>query len=375
MDNSIFQINGESNSAQPKKGSKNDVDSVIEQKVSNAIKRIYSKYKNKIRLDIDSIQAEVAEIKKFREDCLVDKTGQPSVKSKVNSLNQQIENVYANAQEKYNEIISLHSELLEGNSTTDSIEDTIKELVTSAETKVEEIGEKKKDIELFHEKIFGKDLTSKTPIDGYKQKFDSELKKVNDFLKGQQEKYNAQFEQIKSLLPGATSIGLAKAFEEQKRSYSKSINRWSGVFVGTMLVMIAFGIIYIIEISGISDLNVTKAFISIINKLPFFVPTVWLAVFSSKQLSQNRRLQQEYAFKETFAKSYDGQKTQLEKLDLDDEEANNILKQLLEKLVLITSHNPSDTLESEKHTEKGPFGKSIEDILQKRTRKEANTAD
>lgn len=283
--------------------------------------------------------------------------------------------MYANAQEKYNEIISLHSELLEGNSTTDSIEDTIKELVTSAETKVEEIGEKKKDIELFHEKIFGKDLTSKTPIDGYKQKFDSELKKVNDFLKGQQEKYNAQFEQIKSLLPGATSIGLAKAFEEQKRSYSKSINRWSGVFVGTMLVMIAFGIIYIIEISGISDLNVTKAFISIINKLPFFVPTVWLAVFSSKQLSQNRRLQQEYAFKETFAKSYDGQKTQLEKLDLDDEEANNILKQLLEKLVLITSHNPSDTLESEKHTEKGPFGKSIEDILQKRTRKEANTAD
>jgi hypothetical protein len=171
---------------------------------------------------------------------------------------------------------------------------------------------------------------------------------------------------LKSLLPGATSIGLAKAFEDQKKSYTTSIVIWSLIFVFTMLGMLGFGIYYIVEISKIADLDVSKAFIAILNKLPFFVPTVWLAIFASKQQSQNKRLQQEYAFKETFAKSYDGQKTQLEKLNLEEDEENEILKQLLANLVDITSHNPSATLESEKHNEKTPLTQAFDRFLPKK---------
>lgn len=337
-----------------------------------AFKKLFNHYKDDVKKEIEEIQEHINAIEKFRVDYLDGSNDKQSIKARIDTLNTQIVTNVTDAKTKHAEIIKLYDELFKGTSTTDSIEDTINELVSESEKKVESIDAKRKEIEEFHEKIFGKEANPKSTIDGFKQKFDNELKRINDFLKNQQEKYSAQFEQIQSLLPGATSIGLAKAFEEQKKSYSKSILVWSSVFVLTMLGMISFGIYYIVEISKITDLDVSKAFIAIVNKLPFFVPTVWLAIYASKQQSQNRRLQQEYAFKETFAKSYDGQKTQLEKLDITDEEANQILKQLLENLVNITSHNPSDTLESEKHNEKVPLIQGLNKVI---SRKKTNNSE
>lgn len=331
-----------------------------------AFKKLFNKFKEEVKNEFEKIQADMTAIENFKEEYLDGKGDKESVKARIDLFNGQIVTKFAEVKSKHEDIVKFHDELFEGTSTTDSIEDTINDLVTTSEKKVEEIGTKKKEIESFHEKVFGKDSDPKITVDGYKQKFDTELNRVTEFLKIQQGKYDTQFEQIKSLLPGATSIGLATAFEEQKKSYRNSIIIWSVVFVLTMLGMISFGIYYIVEISKIADLDVSKALIALVNKLPFFVPTVWLAIYASKQQSQNKRLQQEYAFKETFAKSYDGQKTQLEKLDIADEEANQVLKQLLENLVNITSHNPSDTLESEKHNEKVPLVQALDKLVPKK---------
>lgn len=335
-----------------------------------AFKKLFNKYKEEVKSEFERIQADINAIEKFRVEYLDGTDEKQSIKARIDLFNGQIGSKFIEAKTKHEEIVKLYDELFKGTSTTDSIEVTINDLVESSEKKVEAIESKKKEIEDFYEKVFGKESNPKSTIEGYKQKFDNEIKRINEFFKAQQEKYNTQFEQIQSLLPGATSIGLAKAFEDQKKSYGNSIIVWSFVFVFTMLGMISFGIYYIVEISKITDLDVSKALIAIINKLPFFVPTVWLAIYASKQQSQNKRLQQEYAFKETFAKSYDGQKTQLEKLDITDEEANQILKNLLENLVNITSHNPSNTLESEKHNEKVPLVQGLENLLSKKSKPE-----
>lgn len=331
-----------------------------------AFKKLFSKYKEEVKQDFERISSDINSIEKFKIEYIDGTDNNQSVKSKIDSFNIQIASKHADIKLKHEQILKLYTELFEGTSTTDSIEDTINELVTKSEEKVEAIETKKKEIETFYEAVFGKDNGPKSRAEGYKQKFETELTRVTDFLETQQNKFTTQFEQIQSLLPGATSIGLASAFEEQKKSYGNSIVIWSSIFVVTMLGMISFGLYYIIEISKMTELDVSKALIAIVNKLPFFIPTVWLAIYASKQQSQNKRLQQEYAFKETFAKSYDGQKTQLEKLDITDEDANQILKNLLENLVKITSHNPSDTLESDKHNERLPMVQGLDKMFPKK---------
>jgi hypothetical protein len=54
---------------------------------------------------------------------------------------------------------------------------------------------------------------------------------------------------------------------------------------------------------------------AILNKLPIYLPVVWLAYYSSKRRGEAQRLKQEYAHKESLAKSYMGYKDQLEELD------------------------------------------------------------
>ena len=47
------------------------------------------------------------------------------------------------------------------------------------------------------------------------------------------------------------------------------------------------------------------------NKLPLYLPVIWLAFFATTRRSESQRLQQEYAHKESLAKSYNNYKQQI----------------------------------------------------------------
>ena len=69
---------------------------------------------------------------------------------------------------------------------------------------------------------------------------------------------------------------------------------------------------------------------SLVYKLPFYGPILWLALFASKRRSEFHRLQQEYAHKEALAKSYQSYKKQIEELNTEDQE---MLKHLILKSI------------------------------------------
>src|SRR5262249_30401109 len=100
----------------------------------------------------------------------------------------------------------------------------------------------------------------------------------------------------------------------------------------------------------------------LLKKVPFFFPTIWLGYFSSKRLSQNKRLQQEYAYKETNAKSFEGLKRQIEILNLDDAIQKELLGKLLTNVVMATGDNPSKTLEHKSHDEKSPLSEYLDKV-------------
>lgn len=188
-------------------------------------------------------------------------------------------------------------------------------------------------------------------------------KAITDFLADQEIKFEAQYTEIKGLLPDATSAGLAAAYQKQKESYTNPIRLWSFVFFATISIMSSLGL-YIIykhfqspKIDTIND-----ALISLLKDLPFFIPTIWLAAFASKQQSQNKRLKQEYAFKETNAKSFHGHKEQIERLMKDGGE-KELLSALVAQLVVITAQNPSSTLDNKSHEDSSPLLKVIEKYL------------
>ncbi|HAL82657.1 MAG TPA: hypothetical protein DCO83_10800 [Mucilaginibacter sp.] len=199
------------------------------------------------------------------------------------------------------------------------------------------------------------------PINGYLQDTEELKNKIATFLSEQATKFSTQFDEIKSLLPDATSAGLAAAYQKQKDSYTKPIQLWSIVFFATIFIMTSLGgyIIYRhFQSTKIDTLN--DALISLLKDLPFFIPTIWLAAFASKQQSQYKRLKQEYAFKETNAKSFHGHKEQIERLMKEGGADKELLSALVAQLVVITAQNPSNTLDNKSHEDSPPIFKLVE---------------
>jgi hypothetical protein len=217
------------------------------------------------------------------------------------------------------------------------------------------------EIETTHEKIFGKKDSEGKQTKGYLQETEDLKNQISIFLAEQQTKFLTQFKEIESLLPGATSAGLAEAYQKQKMSYKNPIQLWSVIFMIAIAAMTGLSIYLIYQqFQSTQQLTLDGAFISLLKDLPFFIPTIWLAAYASKQQSQYKRLQQEYAFKETNAKSFHGHKMQIEQLMKDADTDKDLLSQLVAQLVIITAYNPSDTLDNKTHEDSPPILKLVE---------------
>ncbi len=245
---------------------------------------------------------------------------------------------------------------------------TAKESLTTKVSEFDALNEGSKaiqqEIEVTHEKISGKQEAGGNYVGGYLQDTEELKNRIAAFLSEQQTKFSAQFDEIKSLLPDATSAGLAAAYQQQKESYRKPILLWSTIFFATISIMTGLGIFILWNHFKYSpDNSLNGALISLLKDLPFFIPTIWLAAFASKQQSQYKRLQQEYAFKETNAKSFHGHKEQIERLMKDNGADKELLSQLVAQLVMITAQNPSNTLDNKAHEDSGPLIKFFEKYL------------
>lgn len=259
------------------------------------------------------------------------------------------------------EITSLKSEL---NDITELYNDFVKKPSTAVLSKAEklnetfekvneyssEISEIETKVQEFDTKVFGKTAEDKESL-----KF-----KLND-LKNQHEELHGEWEgnfetlstKIESLLPGATSAGLAKSYHDQKESYKMPNIIWSIVFIGTMIGMVWYAVTTMKDSETVGG-----ALMHILARIPFFVPAIWLALFASKQQSQNRRLEQEYAHKESLAKSYEGYKREIAKLP-ESSEKNEIMEKLVASLIEASSYNPSETLEKKSHNDSPPLISSL----------------
>lgn len=266
-------------------------------------------------------------------------------------------------------IDELYDELLVGTEDEDSKKSKFESLVAVAEEEAEKAKASVskaaglvQGLEKFYDKSLGTAEDDGTRKGGYSADLSDLKGRLVEFEKQQKIKYDALNLQIESLLPGATSAGLASAYREMKDSFEKPIRFASGAFYAAISVLVVGSILMAVDsitLEGVrfKELGDWESVLrSLAYKLPFYGPAVWFAYYASKRRSEYQRLQQEYAHKEALAKSYDSYKKQIKELGQENDE---MLVSLLNKAIDAIAHNASQTLDG-KHGDKMPLQEAVD---------------
>lgn len=244
-----------------------------------------------------------------------------------------------NAEQWRGEIETAKDQSISSFNEIESLKKEIDESRENINKKLNAVDVKKEEVDKFFIKVFGEEDEQGKRSGGLKSRLTQKEKDADDFLNTQEEKYEQLFKKIESLLPGATSAGLAEAYYNQKSSYERPIRTWATFFIIALVGIIAIGLMSFQDAIGIE-----KAFSKIAARTPFYFALIWLATFSSKQYRQNKMLEQEYAHKEVLAKSYQGYKREFEsqgKTAVDKE----VLAGLNKVLIDAVAKNPSEMLD------------------------------
>lgn len=298
-------------------------------------------------------------------------------------LSSDIENFRDNISEKFDEIDSFYKKLLKDDEDEDieSIrtqildeKEGIEESARSTKFILNEASSKIDELKEFYSKIFGEPNEETGKLEGgLRQELDIRLKKLTEYEDEQKRTYKALikektnelgeydtaqreklFKHINSLIPGATSTGLALAYQDRKSAYQKTIIFWNLIFMAVVGGMIYGGYI---TLEKFDSWETTLK--HLIHFSPIYVPAVWLAIFASKRRSESRGFEEEYAHKEALAKSYSSYKLQIEELG---DEDKALMGKLLDKSIDTVSENPTNRVLNRKHGDSTPIMEILKEI-------------
>ena len=116
---------------------------------------------------------------------------------------------------------------------------------------------------------------------------------------------------IESLLPGATSAGLASAFKERKDKIEKTKIGWIIGAITSSITLIAFGVC-----SLLGWIPTQGIILSVAGRSVILVGLIFIEEFCRRNYNVATRLSEAYAYKEVLSTSYLGYKEQMEKIPM-----------------------------------------------------------
>lgn len=283
--------------------------------------------------------------------------------SEIDKLKKQLvdgsDSVYSfEAIEEYKKkIAEFHDSVFAEDEEGETIENQLITFKESAEKESKEILELKNQIAKYKDQLYGTEDENGKLKPGIVHKIDIMQKQLAQNIEANEKKQQALLTKIEELLQGASTVALAKAFEEHKKQFDKPNKLWQWVFISTLVGLMGLTITAFF----VSNRDLTEMWKITLGNLPFIGAGVWLAIFASKQRSQNVRLQQEYAYKEDVAKLYYGLKNEIEQLD-NTELGQRLNESVIQILVETVSYNPSKTLDNNSHNDKGPILEALKSI-------------
>lgn len=145
-------------------------------------------------------------------------------------------------------------------------------------------------------------------------------------------------EHIRDLLPAATTAGLASSFESRRQSLHRSLVLWQSGAILSIVLLLGLAL-YDYEKIIDPTLSLDHLGLVLLRRLPLIGPLLWLILYCSRQAATGKRVEEEYAFKASISRSFEGYKTQL--LEMEDELPENApVKQLCRDTLVILSTPP-----------------------------------
>ena len=207
----------------------------------------------------------------------------------------------------------------------------------SACKEIEESMDKINDLKDFYKEVFEGAGDGENLKDDEKALVDflaDKRKELADTIKKTREDLKKLKDKIEDLLPGATSAGLADAYKKQREDAEKGLLIWNKVFWVSVSIFLVVFAIYL----GLS-FREGFSYVSVLRSLPLWVFSGFFTFYSTQQISEYKRISNEYRHKESLASSYVG----FEKL-IEETKDEGLRIKLLENTVEAIKTNPSDKI-------------------------------
>ncbi len=139
-------------------------------------------------------------------------------------------------------------------------------------------------------------------------------------LKRVDEQCKAQLKIIESLLPGATSAGLAHAFNERRKTFHRPHSTWQWGFVIAIVLLVAVAITGLIQVYHMSAAPSYDEVLRLwLSRLPVAGALIWLALHASRESALAKRLEEDYGYKAAIASSFEGFRKQMSEVETSEE--------------------------------------------------------
>lgn len=313
---------------------------------------------NRLRELLSAADEAETEIKRYEEDLFEDKPDELSTKTKIESLEAELSDLKDEIESARDKIAGSSSgdenSVL---STSIRNQEHITKLRKKAETDLQEMASQLSDLDDAHSNVIGYSSEDGEQIEGIQKKYENLVSALKLYDADQRQRHEALTEEIRGLLPGALSAGLASSFATRRDQYTKPIRDFGRLFYFAVVLLVLAGVSGLFSIvdgsmSFAAPTDWNSLIIATVRRAPLVLPLVWLAYFAAKRRNEYRRLEEEYAHKETIARSYQSFKQQVE--ELGEGEKEKLETMLLSAAIQAVSANASKALDKD-HDDKLPM--------------------
>lgn len=234
-----------------------------------------------------------------------------------------LDKIYIDFIDKYNRAISGYEDTVDGETKQfKSYYDDMKDKHVTYNKTLE-------DLKKYHTIVFGDD---KDEV-GIKKHLEERIASLKEIEK-----------EAKKIIDLSSDAGLAGGFHQRgkKARFSKLMSLL--IFVFTLAAMAKMNFVTI-DWNNLASIDLTSIFVRATINIPF----VWIAIVTNINLNKYSRLEEEYAHKESLARSFERYKTEIEKLkNVNIEESNELLMKLMKTNIEAFALNPAMTMEHAK---------------------------
>ena len=159
------------------------------------------------------------------------------------------------------------------------------------------------------------------------------IEKIESSLESSEKKAEAILAQCETALRASTSVGLAAAFEERAKYLNVSIRWWVAALSASLIggaILALFRINYMNELLSKDSINYIAIFVHLILSTLCIGGPLWFAWISTSQISYRFKLSEDYSFKSSVAKAYEGYRR--EAAEIDDEFIHRLFGSALDRL-------------------------------------------